>query len=632
MEKFLKLKRYSILVIIIVSIIITIYIITSTIIGLNSVSNLNKEIKKELLNIWEKIIKIKFNTLSNFIDGYGDWTHIASRIKENKLSEEDRVSWQAGNTDKNDISAIIVKNKILVKGGLQIDNIDFILKDKAINEIYKITNMNKEAKNNNYILIRENFILLLKATPICDDYGNPYTEGIEIFGLLISDETIKDAEDFLDSTITLVEKEEKRSFLNIKVIDSFDNNIFKIFKVSPKLDLFKLIFLPLISSLLIQIIITIVIISTFLFLLKTISKLYINLRTERQNFINLFQDVDLFSNEIKNTQDLFNNFKYLLSNFDSNIEILKDNLIKIEKKTLFESENIEKVNKKMKEIIENINTILKNVENNYNNIKSEGKSIEELNKIISDIKKISEKTDLISNKLNDYAYEASKAFSISIQSVIEVENSSNTIKEISSVISSIAEKTNLLSINASIESAHSGEYGKGFAIVAQEIRKLSNDTARKAKDIIETIKVIFNKITHAVNSSKEGENKLKETLSLSFENKDNIDSLNNSIENQNNIVNNLILSTKLIILISEEIFSQLEKQKEFLLKELTDTMNTIKDFSEENKRIYSDYTTIISQLLQSLPQFKETTENSLALLEKISNFLDRFNKYKEITF
>lgn len=64
------------------------------------------------------------------------------------------------------------------------------------------------------------------------------------------------------------------------------------------------------------------------------------------------------------------------------------------------------------------------------------------------------------------------------------------IKEATSLISSIADETNLLSLNASIEAARAGEAGRGFAVVASQIQKLadqSNDSARQIDDIIYTL-------------------------------------------------------------------------------------------------------------------------------------------------
>lgn len=72
--------------------------------------------------------------------------------------------------------------------------------------------------------------------------------------------------------------------------------------------------------------------------------------------------------------------------------------------------------------------------------------------------------------------------------MMKIKESSKAIREITDVINDIAEKTNLLSLNASIEAARAGNYGRGFAVVADEIGKLADVSIQQAKSIQEIIK------------------------------------------------------------------------------------------------------------------------------------------------
>ena len=88
------------------------------------------------------------------------------------------------------------------------------------------------------------------------------------------------------------------------------------------------------------------------------------------------------------------------------------------------------------------------------------------------------------------------------EQIYEIERESKALQEANSVISGIAEMTNLLAMNAEIEAAHAGEAGKGFSVVANEIRRLAEDSGEQSRRIGEQLSKITRTIEKIVSSSK----------------------------------------------------------------------------------------------------------------------------------
>ncbi len=128
------------------------------------------------------------------------------------------------------------------------------------------------------------------------------------------------------------------------------------------------------------------------------------------------------------------------------------------------------------------------------NIEKFNKEIIQINDLANNTKITTEKNKHSINKLQE-AYKDNEHTSSEVdKKMTQLMESSATIKEIIKVITDIAEQTNLLALNAAIEAARAGEAGKGFAIVADEIKKLSNDTASSTEQIEELIAHIVREV------------------------------------------------------------------------------------------------------------------------------------------
>lgn len=186
---------------------------------------------------------------------------------------------------------------------------------------------------------------------------------------------------------------------------------------------------------------------------------------------------------------------------------------------------------------------------------------------------------------------------------------SDSIGQILTAITGIAEQTNLLALNAAIEAARAGEAGRGFAVVADEIRKLAEQTNRETSKISELIVTIQNK----VETVKDGGEKVKEKVLIGA---------NLAGSSRENMLKITELTNKNNEDISE--ISTSAKEQSTASQEVTLAISTITDSSTEIEALCVE-TTDISENIKALLQDKLALINSLfESAKELKNDLDFF--------
>jgi len=117
---------------------------------------------------------------------------------------------------------------------------------------------------------------------------------------------------------------------------------------------------------------------------------------------------------------------------------------------------------------------------------------ESVNEVIASMKKIDNQMNLIS------------------ETILKLADQNRTIGEITSSVSDIADQSNLLAVNAAIEAAKAGEHGRGFTVVAQEIRSLADQSKKATAQVKEIINDINKSVNQAVGVTEQGSRTVEE--------------------------------------------------------------------------------------------------------------------------
>ncbi len=166
--------------------------------------------------------------------------------------------------------------------------------------------------------------------------------------------------------------------------------------------------------------------------------------------------------------------------------------------------SVEQSSTAVRDIDEKVGNLSENITNQSKIISNSAVSVEEMDSAIQQVTQLSADKRKAAEALVQIILDGGEKIHATNAIIDSVTAEVDDILEIIEIINAVAEQTNLLSMNAAIESAHAGEAGKGFAVVAEEIRKLAESTSDNASQIDRLLKSITGKIRDALTASRVG--------------------------------------------------------------------------------------------------------------------------------
>ena len=226
-----------------------------------------------------------------------------------------------------------------------------------------------------------------------------------------------------------------------------------------------------------------------------------------------------------------------------------------------------------------------------------------MNELKDDSQKSIQSVDNGKNMLNSNMESTDRVYQSIEKTADSVEGLRTLSEEVSnaiSAISDISDQTNLLALNAAIEAARAGEHGRGFAVVADEVRKLAEKSQHSANDIKGVISSIEQSISEVTSDTEATKNIFSELREKSQHLEENFSSIEDTLHDTVNSINSF-----------EEKFDTQSEQ----LKTVHKNLNDVKDFSTYSLEISKALDTTIIDIMDESSKLKELSDGFQAVLD-----------------
>ena len=192
---------------------------------------------------------------------------------------------------------------------------------------------------------------------------------------------------------------------------------------------------------------------------------------------------------------------------------------------------------------------------------------------------------------------------LSAEKIAEMSNRSNQIGVIVETIEDIASQTNLLALNAAIEAARAGEHGKGFAVVADEVRKLAERSANATREIGALIKAIQTSVNETVNAMLESAQEVEKGVESAGEAGNSLQQILQTVEQVNQ---------------QAQQAARAAAEMERAANEMIAAVDSVSAVIEENTAATEQMSASSSEVTMSIETIASVSEQNSAAIEEVS--------------
>lgn len=298
------------------------------------------------------------------------------------------------------------------------------------------------------------------------------------------------------------------------------------------------------------------------------------------------------TNQVTDLTQSFGEIKKLYDYLNSQSEVLSEKTITI--------------NNASKQVMEHVRTMQENIQDQNDSLTQTSTAMTDISQTIQNINSIADQRKESMKLMEQNIGIQQQKISELVNEVEKVQKSTATISNFVNTVNAVAGRTGLLAMNASIEAAHAGTSGKGFSVIAQEIRKLSDETNKNAHNIEEELNQVVDLVTIAADTAKnciEYTNSSTQSLNLTM---DGIEEILAGIGKTSIAIEEVLMSLQNVVEKSETSDTLVQQSVE----KINDEDNAIESISA--------FTTEIKDRVQNMSEQIKIVDSALESVQNIA--------------
>jgi methyl-accepting chemotaxis protein len=310
-----------------------------------------------------------------------------------------------------------------------------------------------------------------------------------------------------------------------------------------------------------------------------------------------------------------------LEEIRANIEGMRNKIVN------FDGE-ITNVNGQISILKNKIGNVSELITNQSADIEESSSAITEMTASINNVAATSESKLLVVDNLNKSATSGEQFMRKTIDTIMGVSKSTSVILDLIKVIKTISAQTNLLAMNAAIEAAHAGDYGRGFSVVADEIRKLADDASKNSKEITTTVKEVNVRIMESADISNKTGTIFQTIVKEIREVADSMAEIKNTMSELSAAGGQILTALGSMVSTSEEIKSSSKEMKEGITS-ITQSTVTVSNTSSDIRNAMEEVSAGIKDIYNAVRIASEGTQANADNIRQIDELLRQFQVSEE---